>query len=382
MRIAHVRGGAPILGAIWGAILLAAGPAAGAQQATIPPAAAQTPAPPAAGQAPGQASAAPAAQDNHITIEAVVTDKKGHVIHGLEAANFTLLDNKAPQQILSFRARTPETAHQDPVHVFIILDEINSDYTLVAREREELSQFLKQAGGELASPTAIGVMADTGAKLADGFTQDGNQLNEAFSKQGSELRVVGRSTGFWGAADRLQMSLNQFGQIAGQVAKLPGRKLVLFLSPGWPMLPASGTQSDMRQRAWVFNFVTQFSNGLRQDNIAVYTLDPHELGRTDPFYYESYLKGVSQMKDAEYPHLALQVLSEHSGGRVLSGRDVMGELTAAMQDANASYEMTFASAAGDHPNEYHNLQLKVNQANAQVHTTSGYYLHVQPVSAK
>lgn len=329
----------------------------------------------------GAAPASPQADAGRITINVVVADKLGHPVRGLEAADFTVLDNKQPQQLLGFRAVDAETPKADPVHVVIVVDMINVDVTTVARERQQLNMFLKQDGGKLANPTSIAVFADSGAKIQNTSTQDGNVLLAAFEKTSSELRTIGRGTGFWGATEQLQTSLNELGQLAGYEATRPGRKLILVISPGWPLLPRAGEESDLKQRTWAFNLVVRFTNGLRESNVALYCLDPYELGRSNPFYYQTYLKGVAEAKNATYPNLALQVLAEHSGGQVLiSGRDVTDELNTAVRDASASYELTFAAAEGDRVNEYHALDVRVDKPNVKVRTTAGYYAHVAPLT--
>jgi VWFA-related protein len=170
------------------------------------------------------------------------------------------------------------------------------------------------------------------------------------------------------------MSISQLGKLAAYEAPQPGRKLLLVISPGWPMLPSAGYQSDMKQRNAVFNSVVQFTNGLREGNIQLYCLDPFDLGRTNPFLYQGYLKGIAEIKDATYPNLSLQVLAEHSGGQVIvNGRDITGELNMAVRDASASYELTFEAAHGDRPNEYHALQVQVDKPNVKIRTSSGYY---------
>jgi VWFA-related protein len=317
----------------------------------------------------GQTSAS-----GRISINVVVSDKLGHPVAGLQASDFTLLDNKQPQKLVGFRAIDHETLRTDPVHVVIVVDMINTGFDTVARERQELATFLKEDGGELANPTSIAIFADSGLKVAKGSSQDGNALLEGFNKSQSELRIIGRSAGFYGAADRLQMSLSQLSQLAAYEATQPGRKMVLVISPGWPLLPVAGDESDMKQRNWVFNSVVQFTNGLREANIQLYCLDPFDLGRTNPFYYEGYRKGVATAKDATYPNLALQVLAEHSGGQVIiNGRDISGELKTAVRDASASYELTFDVAPADRQNEYHALQVEVDKPKVTVHTNSGYY---------
>jgi VWFA-related protein len=318
----------------------------------------------------------PNANPQSITIDVLVTDKSGENIRGLAAGDFTVLDNKQPIKLTGFRALDTKASPPDPVQIVIVVDMINTGFTAVARERVELEQFLKQDGGRLAHPTSIAILAESGIKVEQGSTSDGNALLAVLNKQGSELRTVGRNTGFYGAAERLEMSLNQLGQLAGFEAKQPGRKMILFISPGWPMLTRSGDESDLKQRTWVFNTLVRLSNGLRDGHITLYTLDPFDLGRTDPFYYQAFLKPVAAIKNAEYPNLSLQVLSEHSGGKVLiQGRDITGELNEAVRDANASYELTFAAAPGDRPDEYHALQVLVDKPGAVVRTSAGYYAH-------
>jgi VWFA-related protein len=314
------------------------------------------------------------AATGRISIQVVVSDKQGHPVAGLQASDFTLLDNKQAQKLVGFRAIDHDTLRTDPVLVVIVVDMINTGFDTVARERQELATFLKEDGGELANPTSIAIFADSGVKVAKGSSQDGNALLEAFNKSQSELRIIGRNSGFYGAADRLQMSLSQLGQLAAFEATQPGRKMILVISPGWPLLARAGDESDLKQRNWVFNSIVQFTNGLREANIQLYCLDPFDLGRTNPFYYEGYRKGVSALKDATYPNLALQVLAEHSGGQVIiHGRDISGELNTAVRDASVSYELTFEAVPGDRPNEYHALQVQVDKPNITVHTNSGYY---------
>jgi VWFA-related protein len=327
-------------------------------------------------RAPGQAAAAGAAQNQTITLTVTVADKMGQPIRGLQESDFTVLDNKQPQKLLSFRAVDPKADPSKAPQAVIVLDMINTGFGVVSREREELGEFLKENGGKLPAPVSLATLAESGLKVAKGSTRDGNALQEAMKQQGSELRAVGRDAGFWGAAERFQMSLTQLGQLAEYEASMPGRKMVLFISPGWPLLPSAGEQSGLKARNSVFDRVVQLTNGLREANIALYTIDPYELGRTDPFLYEGYLKGVAMGGDAQYPDLSLQVLSIHSGGQVLvSGRDVKGELERSMLDAGVRYEMSFAAASGDRVNEYHALQVTVNKPGAVVRTSSGYYAH-------
>ena len=90
------------------ALLLGAGAACLAQTAS--PAAPGTPASP-----------------DSITIDARVTDKLGHHLSGLQAQDFTLLDNKLPVKVVDFH-EIDGRSNAEPVRVLIVIDAINTGF--------------------------------------------------------------------------------------------------------------------------------------------------------------------------------------------------------------------------------------------------------------
>jgi VWFA-related protein len=323
----------------------------------------------------------PTAADSRITIDVVVEDKLGHPVGGLQAEDFKVLDNTQPGKILEFHALDGKGGKPDPVHVLIIVDMINTGFQTVAVEREQLGEFLNQDGGRLAHPTSLGILADGGIKIMPGSAMDGKLLLANFEKVQTSLRSVGRGAGFYGAAERLEMSLTQISQLATYEGKQPGRKLTLVISPGWPMLARAGEEADMKQRNWTFDSIVDLSNELREAHMALYSLDPYTLGRSDPYYYQTYLKPVTAARKAEYGNLSLQVLAEHSGGRALTqGRDILGDINTAFRDAGPYYELTLEEPTADHPNEYHELRVSTDKPDTKVLTSAGYYAHSQQVT--
>jgi VWFA-related protein len=335
----------------------------------------------------GQAANVPApvdsAKPNLITLDVFAADSLGHPVHGLEQQNFTLLDNGQPRQLVNFRAVDP-SSDPNAVRVLLVVDMMNNAINSVARQREQIGEFLNQDGGKLGYPMSMAILTESGVKMMNGYTQDGHALLDAFQKADSELRPVGRSAGFYGDAERLQESLSGLMQIAAFEAKQPGRKLVFLIGPGWPLLPNAGIQESDRQRAWVFNTLVQISNTMREAHMVLYSLDPFGLGSTqgnpNPFFYQSYRKPVTKVDQAEYPYLAQQLFAERSGGRALiSANDTLGDINAALRDAGAYYELTFEAPAADRLNEYHKLEVRVDKPNVKVHTSAGYYAKPAPI---
>jgi VWFA-related protein len=332
-----------------------------------------------AASAPASSAADASTVDSHrISIDVEVTDRLGHHLSGLKLQDFALLDNKQPTKVLGFREVEPRNPGADPVHVVIVVDMINTGFDVVAREREQLDEFLKQDGGGLAYPTSIAILTEKGIQIEKASTTDGKALMASLDNSNTGLRMERRSAGFYGAADRMQWSLGQLSELTAYESTQPGRKLAFFISPGWPMITRASYDATNKELEWTFNSIVELTNGLREAHVELYTIDPLEPGRTDPFYYRSYLKGVSKMNDAEYADLALEVLAAHTGGLVqVTGMDIKGEINNAVRDANAYYTLTFDAPPADRANEYHDLRLQVDKPGTTVRTTSGYYANTQ-----
>jgi VWFA-related protein len=323
-------------------------------------------------------------EGRRISIDVEVTGKSGRPVRGLEAGDFNVFDNNQPLKLLDFHAIDVDHPPAVPVHVLIIVDAVNADTRLIQSAREGRSEFLKQNGGKLAYPTSIALFSDSGFKVLQQVpTQDNNTLLASLNSVEAELREIGRSAGIYGAAERWQKSIDLISELSNDEATQSGRKLVLFLSSGWPTLSQAGSYVDKKHQTWIFDDIVSISNQLRQACVSLYTLDPTSIGTlsfgtpepTLDFSYESFLKGVTKMTEAQYHDLAMQVLAVHSGGQViLGGNDVKEEIDTALRDATVYYNLGFAPAPASLNTQYHAIRIKVDKPGLTVRTTAGYYV--------
>lgn len=314
-----------------------------------------------------------ATQPRTIHLDVLVRDQSGQPFHGLAAQDFTVLDNGQPQKLAGF---TPVNAQDRPdaVQVLLVIDMINIGYESVTWAREQMGQFLRQDAGKLGHSTSIAVLDERGLRMMQGSTTDGNELADAFQKFSTDLRIINRSGGWAGVDEMMETSLREFSEAMAVEQSRPGRKLVLVISPGWPMLANQGSSEDLRAAQWVFNVDVRLTDTIRDARAAVYQLNPFGVGAQNPFYYKSFLKPVRKVQQAEYPFLALGVFAVHSGGRVvLKGHDIAGEINDAVRDAGSYYELSYDAPAADTPNEYHDIEVRVNQSGAVAQTLTGYY---------
>jgi VWFA-related protein len=315
--------------------------------------------------------------DRRVTLDVQVTDKSGAPVRGLQQQDFTVLDDKQPQKILSFHAVDSAAAAtaELPMEIVLVVDAVNAPFQAVANERNELRKFLLQNGGKLPQPMSLIIFSDAGAEIQEGSTRDGNALAALLDKYETGLRTVGRSQGFYGAAERFNLSLKTIAQLAEYERPRPGRKLVIWISPGWPLLTGPNTELSSKDQQRLFDDIVADSTKLRQARVTLYTVDP--LGLADfqrTVYYEEYLKGVTSASRATAANLALPVLAVQTGGRVLSlTNDLANAIAECAADADVFYVLSFDGARADRANEYHALVIKIDKPGTKARARTGYY---------
>jgi VWFA-related protein len=311
---------------------------------------------------------------NAIHLDVVVTPKSGPPVSGLGQQDFTVIDNQLPQTITSFRAVSGSDAH---VEILLVLDAVNMDFQRVAFVREQIDKFLRADGGRLARPTSLAFFTDKGVQIQQGVSTDGNALSAAVNQYMIGLRDVRRSSMYEGS-DRFNLSLQALGELVGPEAGRPGRKFILWISPGWPLLsgPATASMIDEKQQQQIFSDIVRLSTQLREARITLYSIDPLGAGESElrASYYKDFLKGVREPSQVQPGNLALEVLATQTGGLALNyNNDVSALLRECVADAQAYYELTFDAPPADKPDEYHQLEVKLAKPGLTARTRQGYY---------
>ncbi len=308
-----------------------------------------------------------------INLDVVVTASKGGPVGGLSEGDFTVLDNKKPRSIASFAAVEGKNA---PVQVVIVVDSVNTPYTYLAYQRDQIMKFLRSNGGKLPYVTSFAVLTDTSFEMyEEGAGKDGNALADKLEQTEIGLRIDNRSQGFWGAADRMTLSLNALRSLTVVEAKKPGRKLVLWVSPGWPLLSGPEVELEGNEADEVYHNAIVFSSEMRKAGVTLYSIN--SWGATEnlsrEFYYQTFLNGLKGPSDAQWGNVSLQVLAAQSGGLVLSSNDAVQMLQQCVADANQYYRIALDPVPDEKPNEYHQIQVKVAQGGLVARTRTGYY---------
>ena len=322
---------------------------------------------------PGSTAAA-ASVPARINLDVLVTARDVKPISGLEPSDFTLLDSTQPRRILAFR-RTDGTVGSrmdPPVEVIIVLDAVNLPYQAVTLQRLGIEDFLRRNGGHLAQPTSIFLLTSDGLRVQPAPSRDGNALATALHQSTGTVRSRGTAAGDYGLAEQFTSSIQTLKEIAANGARKPGRKMLIWIGPGWPWLVGRQfTQSNEGQRQH-FQSIVDLSRMLREARITLYST--YSIVGIDAVAYEAYVKPVREAKKADAPNLGLQVIATQTGGRVLDpSNDIPGQLEQCIADIGAYYTLTFAAPPAAQMNEYHDLKVQVDQPGLTVRTRNGYY---------
>ena len=308
-----------------------------------------------------------------IVLDVVVRPKSGPPVAGLTKQDVTVLDNNVAQPVAEFE---PHSGSTEPTEVVLVIDAVNTSISNLSYEREEIDKFLRANNGQLAYPTSLAILTDTSTQIAQSFSTDGNAISASLDQQSIGLREIRRSSGFWGADDRIQISLNALQMIAGKEAQRPGRKIILWVSPGWPYLSGPNVELSGKEQQQIYSEVAQLSTSLRLGNITLYSVDPLNANESVgwEFEYEAYLKGISKPSQAAIGDLSLQVLAVQSGGLALgASNDIAGRIKQCIQDLDNYYELSFVPPPSEHAGEYHRIEVKLDRPGLTAHTRSGYY---------
>ncbi|HEX4037801.1 MAG TPA: VWA domain-containing protein [Acidobacteriaceae bacterium] len=326
---------------------------------------------------PAPPSESPAAMPaGPISFDVVVTDKAGHPVHGLQQSDFILEDDKHPTPIQSFAAHEIASSENQEA-VFLILDDVNAGFDAISLERTQIENYLRSDGGRLAAPMGIFLLTDDGLKQIANVSSDGNELANVLHAKDGQLHQIPRSTGFWGATERLDICIRSMEQFVSWLGKAPGRKLAIWISPGWPIFDNPNVTISAQEQRRIFGTVVDFSSAMRAANVTLYSIDPLgplDAASTRSFLWENFRKPVTKPTKADPGDLALQVMVEHTGGKVLLGsNDITGEIRNCVQDGLAWYSVTFEPQPSETPDTWHDIQVKVNRQGVVVRTRNGYY---------
>ena len=312
-----------------------------------------------------------------IQVDVVVSGRDGKPVAGLHRVDFRLLDDKHLTPIAGFQA-WGGSKPLPPTQIILAIDAVNISFMRLALSRAAVGQFLRENGGDLVHPVSILWLTDEGIVPQGPPSKDGNAVAAALDATESRLRMLNREAGDWGAIERFEMSLQMLDQIVQRQQGQPGRKLLIWVGPGWPMLDSPEMEQTWKEQESLFQSIVALTTDMRLEQIVLSSVST-DIDDIDANFYEAFLGGVKSPNDTYLPDLALKALAVKSGGRVEGpSNDLKSEIDACVQDAEAFYTLSFRPPPVERPAEYHDIKVEVEgpgtpKGKLSGRTVTGYY---------
>lgn len=241
-----------------------------------------------------------------VLVPVAVREKSGEVASGLKKDDFKLAVDGKSVSIASFEevksgagpalppiergVYTNRIVNEDQPQrlTVLLLDHLNTPFLNQEEERQEVAKFLQR---ELKPDESVALLALTrgGLRLLQTFTTSSGDLTVALRRtrmSRSEmhgLHWVGPlpqdASGEFLLRDRIRLTLDELEQLGNALAGVPGRKVVVWMTGGFPYLP--------RERHSAVPYSTEFLGDyerlwreLNQANVSLYPIDAKGLVNT------------------------------------------------------------------------------------------------------
>ena len=345
-----------------------------------------------------------------VQVDVAVVDKNNKPVAGLAREDFEVFDNGKRQHIRTFayeesKARRlgadPEAARTLPKAITagelkraiaFVVDTMHMNTDLIRRTQRMLEEFIekKMEPGDLVliMPTA------GGSGLLQQFTTDQRLLRRAVNRLRPFIISVGSATPrreLYTAMDRraglqprginpidplehldVLNTLSSMNNVINSLGRLPGRKLGVFISPGF-RVNKTQTNLDLRDTTTRAN----------RANVIFYSIDPRGLdsrtmGAGDDIFAESaqdVQRAVEErFEDAVDEDNSINAIALNTGGKVYrNNNDIRRGLDDMLEVNSAYYLLGFQPEEGKWDGRYHQLKVVVRgRPDLTVITRRGY----------
>ena len=383
-----------------------------------------------------------------VQVNVVVETRDGRPVEGLTADDFSLSDDGRPQKISVFSVQSadslskalsalppgtfsnrPEQQMEAPGSVTVILlDGLNTHFDDQAFARKQVVKFLGQI-----QPNDHVALYTLGANLRvlHDFTTDAASLVAALKgytgKESHEVAAsepapepvaitvitpggvgpnatpvapitVGledyvrqaqqQSADFY-SMDRTLKTLDALQAIARRVARLPGRKNMLWVASAFPFTIGSGTANRENVVRGQRSFGPELEHAeqlLNDANLAVYPVDARGLvGNFGVNLNLSAARSVSARLPSDNPTIeglgnltptndTMEELASETGGRAFYGtNDIMESIRRAVSDSKLTYALAYYPSDTKWDGKFHEIKVRLRHSGAKVLCRRGYF---------
>ena len=333
-----------------------------------------------------------------VTLDVVVTDKKGNLVTNLNRDDFHVYEDAQPQAIRTFEppsahlmpqshdgkpqmvvtssADLPKIGHA-PVTI-LVLDELNTAFSDMSFARQSLEKYLRAQPEILNQPTALLVANNTKFQLLQDYTQKRADVLAALKAHFPEYpwKMANGGKGGPNAVERIVQSLSSLLQIAEATRGTPGRKNVIWVGVNAPGVDLSTADPVTTQE--MNDVVIRVTQTLLATRVAVYYIDPT--------INSSATVGIMVPDDSDdgdtfvatdpfSADINFNEFAPATGGKIFTSRnDINNEIETSIGNGNTYYSISYSPTnKNEDAAKFRNIKIKLSNPNLVAVTREGYY---------
>jgi VWFA-related protein len=203
--------------------------------------------------------------------------------------------------------------------------------------------------------------------------------------------------------NRVQSTLSGLEAIANHLARIPGRKNLVWISSGFPFSigldimsqPEDSSVMDTRERRDFSPELERAARAVNAANLAIYPVDARGLvgmtdfgassrGNANPRLPPPGPANSKAMEALYQTQSTMNIIANRTGGKAyMNSNDLKGAIRAAIDDSKITYTIGFYPTNNTWDNKWHELKVKVNRPGVNVRYRNGYFAFAdQPVTVQ
>jgi VWFA-related protein len=330
-----------------------------------------------------------------VVLDVLVTDKHGHPVQGLHRDDFSIKEDRVPQEIRYFESATERPASPavhstaeldklapDAPVTLLVLDELNGSAADENYSRQALRHYLDAENETLPMPTMLLAVNLHGVMMLADYTTSRKDLQEVLARHAPPHDALAQNPNW--KDQEFSASMHALEGVAQATSGHRGHKNVLWIGKGCPAMSADALNSSYRTT--VETTEERAVNALRNARITLYSLDPESMTPgPDRQTYDMEGGGLTSgvgMPSTEVlsGSLDFRRMVSFTGGKSFADGNNLDKLIAeGVRDGESFYTLTYRpSAKRDGQQLFHSIKIIMKDPNLHAVTREGYFSRTGP----
>ncbi len=336
-----------------------------------------------------------ATEPRMVDLNVVALDSHGAPVTDLTRDDFRVTDNGKPQAIAFFRHRdsaaelipqlapgefSNRTAANVPRATLILFDLLNEKFGTRGTTANNLIQdlqalespdyvylYILTVNGQLFPVHGLpGAEGETRPPNGGPWTHNAKAMIDQALKDTLSVRdpLIVQDVEY-----RARLTFAALDALAGQLASVPGRKCIVWLSDGVP-IALGPRRSDSGDFVDFTPLLRQMGEAMDRSAVSIYSVRTIMLGSPDNIDGAGY--------DGEASLQTLDTFAQLTGGRPDAGKDAGAAVRQALIDMRTSYQIGFYPPPNAWDDKFHKLRIVCSRKNVRIQAKNGYYAWREP----